>query len=85
MPTRSKRSRPRYSGGTLSFSFAILLTRERTELSLPEIGRRFGGRDHSTVLNSIRRAEAAVGDDDGLRDRVNSLRETIHNPSKQAG
>ena len=64
---------------------AILLTRERTELSLPEIGQRFGGRDHSTVLNSIRRAEAAVGEDDSLRDRVNSLRETIHNPSRRAG
>ena len=64
---------------------AILLTRERTQLSLPEIGQRFGGRDHSTVLNSIRRAEAALGEDDDLRDRVNSLRETIHNPSRRAG
>jgi chromosomal replication initiator protein len=57
---------------------AILLTREHTELSLPEIGRRFGGRDHSTILNSIRRAEAAIGQDEGLRTRVDSLRETIH-------
>ncbi len=64
---------------------AILLTRERTELSLPEIGQRFGGRDHSTVLNSIRRAEAAIGEDGDLLVRVNNLRGTIHNPSERAG
>jgi chromosomal replication initiator protein len=64
---------------------AILLTRERTKLSLPEIGHRFGGRDHSTVLNSIRRAEAAIGEDGDLLLRVNSLRGTIHNPSERAG
>ena len=40
---------------------AILLTRELTDLSLPQIGRLYGGRDHSTVLNSLRRAEAALG------------------------
>ena len=37
---------------------AILLTRESTGLSLPQIGRLYGGRDHSTVLNSLRRIEA---------------------------
>ena len=40
---------------------AILLTRELTDLSLPQIGRLYGGRDHSTVLNSLRRVEAGVG------------------------
>jgi chromosomal replication initiator protein len=36
----------------------MYLCRELTDLSLPEIGKRFGGRDHSTVLhanNKIRR------------------------------
>ncbi len=60
---------------------AILLTRELTELSLPEIGQRFGGRDHSTVLNSLRRAEAALAEDPDLQARVGELRRTIHRPS----
>jgi chromosomal replication initiator protein len=64
---------------------AILLTRERTDLSLPEIGKRFGGRDHSTVLNSLRRAEAAIAEDAQLRGRVEELRSTIHRPSNQSG
>jgi chromosomal replication initiator protein len=64
---------------------AILLTRESTSLSLPEIGQRFGGRDHSTVLNSLRRAEAAIAQDPQVQERVNSLRETIHNSSDPPG
>jgi chromosomal replication initiator protein len=57
---------------------AIYLTRELTDLSLPQIGRLYGGRDHSTVLNSIRRAEARFGVDGELNARVEELREAIH-------
>ncbi len=57
---------------------AILLTREATDLSLPQIGRLYGGRDHSTVLNSLRRAEGALSDDAELARRVNELRSSIH-------
>ena len=75
----------RAAGPVRARHVAILLTRERTELSLPEIGQRFGGRDHSTVLNSMRRAEAALGEDPDLLVRVNNLRQTIHNPSGLTG
>jgi chromosomal replication initiator protein len=57
---------------------AIYLTRESTSLSLPQIGRLYGGRDHSTVLNALRRIEAAVGEDRELADRVDVLRSEIH-------
>ncbi len=60
---------------------AIYLTRELTDLSLPQIGRLYGGRDHSTVLNSIRRAEARVGEDGALARRVEALRSAIHSDS----
>ncbi len=60
---------------------AIYLTRELTDLSLPQIGRLYGGRDHSTVLNSIRRAEARCGEDAVLAARVDELRAAIHNSS----
>jgi chromosomal replication initiator protein len=57
---------------------AIYLTRELTDLSLPQIGRLYGGRDHSTVLNSIRRIEARCGEDTQLATRVEQLRSAIH-------
>jgi chromosomal replication initiator protein len=60
---------------------AIYLTRELTDLSLPQIGRLYGGRDHSTVLNSIRRAEARCNEDSDLAARVDELRSAIHNSS----
>jgi chromosomal replication initiator protein len=59
---------------------AILLTREMTDLSLPQIGRVFGGRDHSTILNAIRRAESEVDADPELRSRVAELRDVLHSP-----
>ena len=60
---------------------AIFLTRELTDLSLPQIGRLYGGRDHSTVLNSLRRVEVGLADDADLAERIQDLRGTIHNPA----
>ena len=59
---------------------AMLLTREATDLSLPQIGRLYGGRDHSTVLNSLRRVEATLSADSDLAHRVAELRSSIHSP-----
>ncbi|MGD9737688.1 MAG: chromosomal replication initiator protein DnaA [Solirubrobacterales bacterium] len=59
---------------------AIFLTRELTDLSLPQIGRLYGGRDHTTVLNSLRRVEASLGEDDDLSQRIRELRRAIHSP-----
>jgi chromosomal replication initiator protein len=64
---------------------AILLTREATDLSLPQIGRLYGGRDHSTVLNSLRRAEATLSGDSGLARQVAELRSSIHSPPGKSG
>jgi chromosomal replication initiator protein len=60
---------------------AMYLTREMTDLSLPQIGRLYGGRDHSTVLNSLRRVEASLGEDEALSAKVAELRTAIHNPA----
>jgi len=59
---------------------AIFLTRDLTDLSLPQIGRLYGGRDHTTVLNSLRRVEAGLDEDSELAEKVRELRGAIHNP-----
>ena len=45
---------------------AMYLARRRTNSSLPEIGRKFGGRDHTTVMHAERRIEQLIGQDPGL-------------------
>jgi chromosomal replication initiator protein len=59
---------------------AIFLTRDLTDLSLPQIGRLYGGRDHTTVLNSLRRIEAGLDEDPELAEKIRELRGAIHNP-----
>ena len=59
---------------------AIFLTRDLTDLSLPQIGRLYGGRDHTTVINSLRRVEARLDEDVELAEKVRELRGAIHNP-----
>jgi chromosomal replication initiator protein len=58
---------------------AIYLCRELTDLSLPQIGRAFGGRDHATILNAIRRVEERrAAADPETCSRLEQLREEIH-------
>ena len=46
---------------------AMHLAKELTDLSLPEIGQAFGGRDHTTVLHAYRKVEELKQTDAGLR------------------
>jgi chromosomal replication initiator protein len=56
---------------------AMYLAKTLTLRSLPEIGRRFGGRDHTTVLHAVRKIEALVGKDNTLQDEVESLKRQL--------
>ena len=51
----------------------MYLAKTLTTRSLPEIGRRFGGRDHSTVLHAVRKIEELMSDDEKLSREVNML------------
>ncbi len=54
---------------------AMALCKELTEHSLPEIGKAFGGRDHTTVLHACRKIEALCATDGRLReDKAKLLR-----------
>ena len=69
-PQRARRvARPR--------QVAMYLARKLTTRSLPEIGRRFGGRDHTTVLHACRRIEALIGEDALFRQEVDFLSQML--------
>ena len=48
----------------------MYLAKKMTSRSLPEIGRRFGGRDHSTVLHAVRKIDDQIKKDDRLAKEV---------------
>ena len=56
---------------------AMYLAKTLTLRSLPEIGRRFGGRDHTTVLHAVRKIEALVAKDTTLSEEVDSLKRQL--------
>ena len=56
---------------------AMFLMRELLHMPLAQIGKYFGGRDHSTVIHSIRRVEQQLSEDAALQDRVDSLRKRL--------
>ena len=66
---------------------AMYLCRELTELSFPEIGKHFGGKDHSTVIHSCRQIEKlnqADGDGKILIDRLRRQIKDLWNSSVNA-
>jgi chromosomal replication initiator protein len=52
---------------------AMWLAKHITTRSLPDIGRRFGGRDHTTVLHAVRRIEALKAEDAVLTRDIDTL------------
>jgi len=56
---------------------AMYLMRQLTTLSLAEIGRAFGGRDHTTVLYACEKVATLLRTDNLLEDKVNTLISTL--------
>jgi chromosomal replication initiator protein len=56
---------------------AMYLAKTLTLRSLPEIGRRFGGRDHTTVLHAVRKIENLVHNDTSLAEEIESLKRQL--------
>ncbi len=52
---------------------AMYLSKQLTTRSLPEIGRKFGGRDHTTVMHAIRKIEELKSIDSNIREDVDML------------
>ena len=53
---------------------AMFLSRELTGSSFPEIGMRFGGKDHSTVINACRRIQQLREEDTDVQQALEALR-----------
>jgi len=56
---------------------AMYLAKVLTLRSLPEIGRRFGGRDHTTVLHAVRKIESLAGNDSAFAEEIEALKRQL--------
>ena len=56
---------------------AMYVCKMLTTRSLPDIGRRFGGRDHTTVIHAVKRIDNLRAEDTGLNANIESLLETL--------
>jgi chromosomal replication initiator protein len=56
----------------------MYLAKHLTARSLPEIGRRFGGRDHTTVLHAIRKIEGEITKNPHLGDELEELKRLLN-------
>ena len=62
---------------TIPRQVAIYLTREMTGMSLPQIGEQFGGRDHTTIMHSVRVMENTVKQDSSMKDLVDQVKRRV--------
>jgi chromosomal replication initiator protein len=56
---------------------AMYLSKQLTTRSLPEIGRKFGGRDHTTVIHAVRKIDELCQVDSGIEEDVDLLRRML--------
>ncbi|PNE09990.1 MAG: chromosomal replication initiation protein DnaA, partial [Beijerinckiaceae bacterium] len=56
---------------------SMYLSKLLTPRSLPEIGRRFGGRDHTTVLHAVRKITGLVTTDATLSEEIELLKRML--------
>ena len=56
---------------------AMFLSKNLTSKSLPEIGRRFGGRDHTTVIHAVKKIEELKNKDLQIAEEVEILRRML--------
>jgi chromosomal replication initiator protein len=56
---------------------AMFLAKQLTTRSLPEIGRKFGGRDHTTVMHAVKKVEEICAADAGFAEDVDLLRRML--------
>ena len=73
------KSAKRLKAVVLPRQIAMYLSRQLTSSSYPEIGDRFGGKDHSTIIHAIRKIEKLMEEDFQLRSTIEGLRKELTN------
>jgi chromosomal replication initiator protein len=71
------KSDKRLKAFVMARQIAVWLCRDMTNSSYPDIGHKFGGRDHSTVIHASKKIEKLLGEDANLVQTINELKSII--------
>ncbi len=71
------KSSRRHKAIVLPRQIAMYLSRQLTSSSYPEIGEKFGGKDHSTIIHAINKIEKLLEEDYNLRNTLESLKKLL--------
>jgi chromosomal replication initiator protein len=55
----------------------MYLAKQHTTNSLPEIGRKFSNRDHTTVIHAVKTVEQLMQKDEEMRKNINNIRQNL--------
>jgi chromosomal replication initiator protein len=71
------KSAKRLKAVVLPRQIAMYISRQLTSSSYPEIGDRFGGKDHSTIIHAIRKIEKLMEEDFQLKSTIENLKKEL--------
>jgi len=77
IPYETLKAKTRLSKVVLARQVAIFLARELTDEPLVQIGKKFGGRDHSTVLYACRKIASRIEKDIALKRKIETIKEEL--------
>jgi chromosomal replication initiator protein len=79
MATEDLKGRSRNKKVVKPRQIAMYLARQETQVSLPQIGKALGGRDHTTVLFGLQKISDQIERDEILRREILAIRKMLHN------
>ena len=74
MRTSDRKSEKRHEKLVIPRQIAIYFCREHAKASYPEIGEKFGGKDHSTIIHSVKKITNHISIDFELRNNIETIR-----------
>jgi chromosomal replication initiator protein len=77
IPVDSLKAKTRVSRVVRARQVAIFLCRDLTDLSLVQIGKQFGGRDHSTILHAYKKIDRETESDPSLKRKLQTIRSEL--------
>lgn len=71
------KSKRRHKNLAVPRQIAMYLCKTHLSVSFPELGNKFGGKDHTTVMHAVQKIKGCLGSDDGIRCEVTELEKML--------